>query len=97
MSINDYFVNVAKEIGNSSNEYKHAVSDHPSIYEQLTNQIENFSFTPVSSEIVEKVISNLNIKKATGIDNISAKTIKARVPTFSSAISNLTHHENISI
>ena len=31
MSINDYFVNVAKEIGNSSNEYKYAVSEHPSI------------------------------------------------------------------
>ena len=45
-------------------------------------------FTPVSSEKAGTVISNLKIKKATGVDNISSKLIKACVPAFSKAMSN---------
>ena len=89
---NEFFVNVAKDIGNTSKDYNPDLSDHPSIQKIKENtpvETEIFSFTPVSSDTVEKVISNLNVKKATGVDNISAKIIKACAPAVSIAISNL--------
>ena len=89
---NEFFVNVAKDIGNTSKDYNPDFSDHPSIQKIKENtqvETEIFSFTPVSSDTVEKVISNLNIKKATGVDNISAKIIKACAPAVSIPISNL--------
>ena len=89
---NVFFVNVAKDIGNTSKDYNPDFSDHPSIQKIKENtqvETEIFSFTPVSSDTVEKVISNLNIKKATGVDNISAKIIKACAPAVSIPISNL--------
>ena len=89
---NEFFVNVAKDIGNTSKDYNPDFSEHPSIQKIEENtpvETEIFSFTPVSSDTVEKVISNLNIKKATVVDNISAKIIKACAPAVSTAISNL--------
>ena len=45
--------------------------------------------TPTTETYVNKVISNLNIKKSTGVDKISAKLLKACVSSLSSTISNL--------
>ena len=76
----------------TSKDYNTDFSDHPSIQKIKENtqvETEIFSFTPVSSDTVEKVISNLNIKKATGVDNISAKIIKECAPAVSIPISNL--------
>ena len=90
--LNKFFVNVAKDIGNTSKDYNLDFSDHPSIQKIKENtpvETEISSFTPVSSDTVEKVISNLNSKKATGVDNISAKIIKACAPAVCIAISNL--------
>ena len=89
---NEFFVNVANDIGNTSKDNSPDFSDHPSIQkikENIPVETRIFSFTPVSSDTVEKVISNLNVKKATGVDNISAKIIKACAPAVSIAISNL--------
>ena len=89
---NEFFVDVAKDIGNTLKDYNPDFSDHSSIQKIKENtpvETEIFSFTPVSSDTVEKGISNLNIKKATGVDNISAKIIKACAPAVSIAISNL--------
>ena len=81
-----------KTLATLQKDYNPNFSDHPSIQKIKENtpvEIEIFSFTPVSSDTVEKVISNLNVKKATGVDNISAKIIKACAPVVSIAISNL--------
>ena len=89
---NDFFVNVAKGIGNTKSNYNPDFSDHPSIEkikEKVPSSTDTFSFTPVSNDTVAKVISNLNTKKATGVDNISAKIIKACAPSLSYHISNL--------
>ena len=89
---NDFFVNVAKGIGNTKSNYNPDFSDHPSIEkikEKIPSSTDTFSFTPVSNDTVEKVISNLNTKKATGVDNISAKIIKECAPSLSYHISNL--------
>ena len=54
-------------------------SNHPSVC-NIKNQpktVSDFSFTPVSEEIVSKTLKNLNVKKATGVDNIPAKALVA--------------------
>ena len=50
---------------------------------------DQFTFKPTTETYVNKVISNLNIKKSTGVDKISAKLLKACVSSLSSTISNL--------
>ena len=91
---NNYFVNVAKDIGNDTFQYNQDFSNHPSIEKIMENNpLENpddpFSFKPTTETYVHKVISNLNIKKSTGVDKISAKILKSCVSTVSGTISNL--------
>ena len=70
---NKYFVNVAKDIGKEADQYRDDFSDHPSIEFFLENTQQ----------------SNLNAKKATGADNISAKLLKTCAAYISRPISNL--------
>ena len=93
---NNYFVNVAKDIGNDSDtsNYKQDFSDHPSIEKIFENNPQKkpenkFSFKSTNEIYVKKVISNLDIKKSTGVDKISAKILKACAPSVSGAISDL--------
>ena len=91
---NNYFVNVAKDIGNDSLQFKDDFSDHPSIQKILENNpvkdpLDKFSFKPVEEMQVHKIISKLDIKKSTGVDNISAKILKTCVSAVSGVISNL--------
>ena len=75
---NNFFVNVAKDIGKDST----PINDcHPSICKIKDRCITNdcnseLFFKPVSDEFVEKQINKINIKKATGIDQISPKILK---------------------
>ena len=91
---NKYFVNVAKNIGKEADQYRDDFSDHPSIEKnsentQQSTSEETFSFKPVEEKYVHKIISNLNAKKATGADNISAKLLKSCAASISRPISNL--------
>ena len=91
---NNYFVNVAKDIGNDSLQFKDDFSDHPSIQKILENNpvkdpLDKFSFKPVEEMQVHKIISKLDIKKSTGVDNIYAKILKSCVSAVSGVISNL--------
>ena len=76
---NDHFVNVAKDIGKSSDDYKEDFfSNHPCIPNILENtpqweSDQKFTLKPVGEKYVHKLISNFNVKKATGAVNISAK------------------------
>ena len=77
---NNIFVNVAKDIGKDSTPMNDC---HPSICKikdkGITNDCNSNSelfFKPVSDEFVEKQINKINIKKATGIDQISPKILK---------------------
>ena len=53
----------------------------------IQENLPQFSFRPVNSSQVSKIISNLNIKKATGVDNISAKILKSCGPAISHTVS----------
>ena len=74
---NNYFVNVAKDIGNDATQYDQDFLNHPSILKILENAAQKFtdeifSFKLTTETYVHKVISNLDPKKSTGADNISA-------------------------
>ena len=76
-----------------NDKYKEDFSDHPSILKILENTTksdsEMFSFEPVKENYVHKIISKLNVRKATGADTISAKILKSCAQSISSPISNL--------
>ena len=66
--LNNYFVNVAKDIGNDATQYDQDFLNHPSILKNLENAPqkftdEKFSFKPTTETYVHKVISNLDPKK----------------------------------
>ena len=89
---NNFFVNVAKDIGTRGTQYEDNFSDHPSIKnieENLPENLLQFSFRPVNPLEVSKIISNFNIKKATGVDNISAKILKSCALSINHTVSSL--------
>ena len=51
--------------------------------------IKNFLFRPISENETRKIFSKLNVKKSTGVDNISATLLKACAPSLSHAVSSL--------
>ena len=89
---NEFFVNVAKDIGsNNDSDY----NSHPSItkiHENQEEQPDTFTFTPVDATYVQKSISKLQTKKATGVDGISAKILKTCSNTMSQPISKLINY-----
>ena len=63
---------------NTRSDFNPDFSDNPStekINENVLAPTDTFSFTRVSTDTVKKVISNLNSKERTGVDNISDKII----------------------
>ena len=89
---NSYFVNVAKDIGKDCTQYDRDFSTHPNILNILKNghfSDKKFPFRPISENETRKIFSKLNVKKSTGVDNISAKLLKACAPSLSHAVSSL--------
>ena len=80
---NDFFVNVAKDIGTDSDTHNEVLEQHQSIKatkENIPFRESNFKFSPVSENDVDKYLKQIGDKKATGIDNISAKMLKSIKP-----------------
>ena len=66
-------------------------STHPSIVE-IKNHVDidnNFDFQNITAERVEKIINTINIKKATGADNIPAKVVRQCKVTVVQQLSSL--------
>ena len=85
--MNDFFVNVADNIGKD-----HTLSDlqnHPSIFEiKKHNQHTTFDFSPTTSDDVFKILKNINIKKATGPDGIPPKHAGSEIAPIISGLIN---------
>ena len=90
---NDFFINVARDIGNNSTQYAADFSDRPSIksiHENLPPGDNKFSFQPVTQTEVYKIMLHFDIKKkSTGVDDISAKLLKSCSNSFTHAVSGL--------
>jgi hypothetical protein len=82
---NNFFVNVAKNIGNNQ---INVAGDHSELLEN------SFSFSSVNPDFVEKRINKINVKKATGIDGISPKLLHFAKPII---VKPLTDIVNLSI
>ena len=80
---------MAKNIGKDCQ--KTNLKEHPSILisENLHSNIEEFSFRPVSDSEVMKILSKIDPKKSTGVDNISAKIIKSCTSSIQRTVANL--------
>ncbi|XP_060075891.1 uncharacterized protein LOC132555559 [Ylistrum balloti] len=69
--LNDFYVNVASDIGGD-------VADDDDFITNIKSPENNiFDFNPVSAVYVHKRIKQLSTKKATGLDGISARLLKA--------------------
>jgi len=87
-SFNDFFLNVAKDIGSNDTG---DLEKHPSIIKIKENKPEagELQFKNIDENYVSKLISKVNIKKATGRDGISPKLLKIAKPAIVRPISNL--------
>ena len=81
---NNYFANVASSIGFNDNfvDTKNSIekhSSHPSIVKirgRFGDRSDSFSFKCVDPHVIAKKLGSLNIRKATGYDNIPAKLLR---------------------
>ena len=94
----DKIVNDEKEVANHFNNFFSTVAenigkdtDHPSLIEiKKQNDCTNkFVFEKVTTDKVEKIINNINIKKATGADGIPAKIIKCSKSSIAPQITSI--------
>lgn len=83
---NDFFVNVAKDIGDTNVVVDHT---HPSIQAINSNRVsegisslDTFNFKNIDFNTVQKQIRKLSVKKATGFDGLSAKMVKLAEPAI---------------
>ena len=94
---NSFFANVATDIGKDC--YIENMEEHPSILkiqENLPPNSNKFSFRPVTDSEITKILSNIDSKKSTGVDNIPAKIVKACSGPLSGALAcliNTTFHQ----
>ena len=83
-TFNNFFINVAKDI---VNENINIDKIHPSIIKIEENKTDDTELSfRLTEEYVNKQISKLNIKKATGYDSISPKILKLAQPSISDPI-----------
>ena len=90
-TFNTFFVNVANDIG------KDVIFDgnsHPSILKIKNNTQHNtlFDFKPTDVDTINKLVSKINIKKATGVDQISSKLLRAGAPVLNKHITTLVNN-----
>ena len=86
--MNTFYVNIAQNIGIENDT---PVNDkHPSIEKIKENaNVSNFDFQPVTESQVRKCIKRLDSKKATGVDAIPPKIVKAAAPVISRHIASM--------
>ncbi len=96
---NEHFVNIARDIGQvdtipPGNDFETTVTrhkDHPSV-KWIENNVEGksvFDFVTVTPDVVYKKLAALNGRKATGVDNIPPRLVKAGAAQLSEPIATL--------
>ena len=91
---NSFFANVASDIGKDC--HIDNMEEHPSIQkikQNLPTNTPKFSFKPVSRSEINKILSSIDSKKATGADNIPAKIIKSCISPISGVLANLINNK----
>ena len=79
--------NLVKKLPTPPNKYgKTAVNNY---YKKLNLKGKSFSFAPVASATILKLLKQLNSAKSAGIDNLTGKFLKQCAPVLSSPITDL--------
>ena len=88
---NDFFVNVAKDIGQN---YTFDRANHPNINTILDQNFgtDVFTFRPTDQKTVSKIIRKFNVKKASGFDQISIKLLKRGQQSLVPLLTNLVNN-----
>ena len=88
---NNVVVNVARNIGDQSIKIDKTHPRINAISEKYSNATKSHQliFKPIDESFVSKRISNINAKKATGVDNISPKLLHYAKPVITKPISDL--------
>ena len=76
---NDHFSNIANDIDRDLSEEELEVQNHTSVIktrEHAPTGSVPFVFKPISERQVDKYITSIGKKKATGLDDLSAKVLK---------------------
>jgi hypothetical protein len=86
-----FSLNVANDIGKDVIFYGNS---HPSILKIKNNTQNNtlFDFKPTDVDTINKLVSKINIKKATGVDQISSKLLRAGAPVINKHITTLVNN-----
>ena len=90
-NLNSYYVNTANNIGINNNTPVN--EKHPSISKISNNHTNspNFNFKHVTEKEIKLHLNSLNPKKATGIDSLPPKILKAASNIISQPIANITN------
>lgn len=84
---NEYFINIgfnlAQQLPKCDLSYESFMDNN------WTTALPTFSFHPTSSEAVQKIIDSLTTRKATGIDNITVRTLKENKSILAPMITSL--------
>ena len=88
---NDFFVNVAKDIGQN---FMFDKENHLSINKILEKNFgsEVFNFRPTDQKTISKIINNFNVKKVSGFDQISIKILKLGKQSLVPLLTDLVNH-----
>ena len=85
-TFNSFFINVANDIG------KGIIFDennHPSIRKNAPKNNIDFDFKPTNTDTIAKLVNKINIRKATGVDQIACKLLKAGSPVLNKHLTTL--------
>ena len=87
-TFNNFFINVAREIGSQNIKTD---DNHPSIkaIKEIKTETDQFVFNPINEEFFNKEINTIGIKKATGKDGISSKILKLSKSAVAKPISKI--------
>ena len=84
---NSYFVNIGSNLAAKLHTGTTDISYHQYLHKLCGSRSSNFTFHIISADQVLKVLQNLSVTKATGLDNIQAKVLKICAPSIAQSIS----------
>ena len=89
-SFNKFFINIGEQLANLiPNTCRTAIQQLESFIPRINCE---FTFKPVTPEETAKLLSNLPINKATGLDNYQAKLLKLSANSISTSLTWIFNH-----
>ena len=75
----EHFSNISKDYLDVNNTHQE-IDDHQNVYNMTLSTSNPFVIPPISKDFVLKQLTSLQLKKSTGLDNISSKILRIAAP-----------------